>query len=724
MLLPLSLVAQDINKVNNDFNLYCNKTLDEITVDGVLDEETWQKADVADDFYMIMPMDTSLANAKTEVRVAYDDKNLYMSAVMYLKEGSDIVVSSMKRDFNFGLNDNFFCVIDPFNDLTNGFSFGANAAGGEWDGDQADGGRINLNWDNKWKSTVKNYDDKWIFEAAIPFKTLRYKKGLKSWGINFSRLDLSYNEKSAWTPVPRQFQSASLAFTGNLIWEEPPPKQGTNISLIPYGTASASKDVENSESSEYNYDFGLDAKVAITPSLNLDLTVNPDFSQVEVDRQVTNLSRFELFFPERRQFFLENSDLFANFGFRGNRSFFSRRIGLEAPIKYGGRLSGKITEDMRIGVMDIQTGSISPQFDEEGNLIEGGIPDQNYFVAAIQQKVFSRSNIQAIFINKESFDVDYAQHDSSVQKYNRDLGLEYNLASKNNEWTGKFLVHKSFSPHVSGDDFFQAASLEYDTRNLGIELTQQYIGENYNAEVGFIPRKGLHRISPEFRYSFFPTSKKINSHGPMLEADLFWNTDYTLTDIQSTLIYDVTFLDRSSMGVGSGYSYVLLQEPFDPTNSGGEELPAGSDYSWWDAGVGYTSSPGKLFTFELQAIYGGYFNGNLFQFEGSAGYRFQPYANINVDIEYNNIRLPDPYTSTSFLLVSPRLEVSFTKNIYLTTFVQFNEQAENVNLNARFRWRFLPASDIYLVYTENYWNNDFQSKNRALVFKFIYWLNI
>jgi hypothetical protein len=210
----------------------------------------------------------------------------------------------------------------------------------------------------------------------------------------------------------------------------------------------------------------------------------------------------------------------------------------------------------------------------------------------------------------------------------------------------------------------------------------------------------------------------------MLEADLLWNTDYTLTDIQSTFIYDLTFLDRSSLGIGTGYNYVLLQEPFDPTNSGGEELPAGSDYAWWDAGFRYTSAPGKLFTYGIHSTYGGYFNGNLFKIEGSAGYRFQPYANINVDIEYNNIRLPEPYTSTSFLLVSPRLEVSFTKNIYLTTFVQFNEQAENVNLNARFRWRFVPASDIYLVYTENYWHNDFNSKNRALVFKFIYWLNI
>jgi hypothetical protein len=721
LFMPVFLMAQ---KVNNNYNINCNRTLDEIKIDGVLDEETWQKADVAKDFHMMMPMDTSLANAKTEVRLAYDDKNLYMSAICYLKEEGKIVVSSMKRDFSFGTNDNFFAVIDPFNDLTNGFSFGANAAGGEWDGDQSEGGIVNLHWDNKWKSTVKNYDDKWIFEAAIPFKTLRYKKGLKSWGINFSRLDLSYNEKSAWTPVPRQFQSASLAYTGNLIWEEPPPKQGTNISIIPFGTASAMKDVENNKSAEYDYDFGLDAKVSITPALNMDVTVNPDFSQVEVDRQVTNLSRFELFFPERRQFFLENSDLFANFGFHGSHPFFSRRIGLDAPIQFGGRLSGKLDENWRIGVMDIQTGSVGPKYDEEGNIETGGIPTQNFAVAALQRKVFSRSSIQAIFINKESFGLNYNEHDSSVQNYNRDLGLEYNLASKDNIWTGKFLVHKSFSPHLTGDDIFQAANLEYDAKNIAIGLTQQYVGENYNAEVGFVPRTGYHKLTPDFAYRFFPASRKINTHGPRIEAEFLWNKDYQITDIQNTTFYNIQMLNRSSFTTGVGYSYVLLQEPFDPTNSDGEQLPAGSDYSWWDAGIGYSSAPQNRLTYEFTTIYGGYYNGKHLQLEGGIGYRFQPYANINVDFAYNDIQLPDPYKSASYWLVSPRIEVSFTKNIYLTTFLQFNEQAENVNLNARFRWRFLPASDIYLVYTENYWNNDFASKNRALVFKITYWYNI
>lgn len=717
-------------KINDAYEIHCNKAVDEIIIDGVLDELSWQNAEVADNFFMMLPMDTSYANAKTEVRVTYDEKNFYISAICYDDLPGGYVVESMKRDFSFGVNDNFLVFIDPFDDKTNGFSFGANAAGAQWDGLQSEGAAMNLNWDNKWESEVKNYEDKWIWEAAIPFKTLRYKKDILKWGINFSRLDLKWNEKSSWTPIPRQFPSASLAFTGNMIWDELPPPPGTNISLIPYIKASTFKDKEADTPVNNEFDVGFDTKVSITPSLNLDLTVNPDFSQVEVDRQVTNLSRFELFFPERRQFFLENSDLFANLGFRGVHPFFSRRIGLESPIYAGGRLSGKLNKDWRIGVMDIHTGDAGPRYDSEGALERGGIPSQNYAVAVLQRQVFARSNITASFINRESFNLSYEKHDSSFMEYNRDLGLEYNLASANNLWSGKFLLHKSFSPHLKGSDFFHVANLEYDSKKFSVEWVHEYVGQNYNAEVGFVPRTGYYRMSPDFRYSFFPKSKRMVSHGPNLEVMNIFDTDFKITDSETMLIYEFDMLDRSTFGVGVAHNYIRLLDPFDPTNSGGEELPAGSEYSWWSVGFGYTSTPKKLVTYNLEGSYGGYFNGTRLNLEGGIGYRFQPYGSINLDFDFNDIELPEPYTSINYILLSPRLELTFTNTIFLTTFVQYNEQADNVNINARFQWRFLPASDIFLVYTENYLPGDslgsidFSSKNRALVLKVTYWLNI
>ena len=314
------LRAQENN--SETFHLNIKEAIDPIIIDGKLDEKSWGEADVARDFYRITPMDTGFAEAKTEVMMTYDRENIYVAVICWDDLPGKNLIASLRRDFNFSANDNFIFFMDTFQDKTNGFSFGASAGGAQWDGLQSDGGTVGLEWDNKWFSKVNREEGRQVHEYMIPFKSIRYKEGIDEWGMNFSRLDNKRNEKSSWAPVPRQFPSASLAFVGTLHWDKPPPPPGTNISVIPYVSGRATKNQEDGSDTDYTFDAGFDAKIAVTSSLNLDLTLNPDFSQVEVDQQVTNLSRFELFFPERRQFFLENSDLFANFGDRNiGRSF-------------------------------------------------------------------------------------------------------------------------------------------------------------------------------------------------------------------------------------------------------------------------------------------------------------------------------------------------------------------------------------------------------------------
>ena len=363
-------------------------------IDGSAHEPAWQSAEVAGNFWMVLPMDTGRAKVRTDVRMAYDDHHLYLSAICYYGDvPGPYMVESLRRDWSFGNNDNFIFFLDTFDDQTNGFTFGVNAAGAQWDGLLYEGGKANLSWDNKWTSAVKNYEDRYELEIAIPFKSIRYKKGITRWGVNFSRLDLKTTEKSSWTPIPRQFPTAALALTGVLLWDEPPPSPGPNISLIPYALGGISRDYEANTPSPTRHDIGIDGKVAIGSALNLDLTVNPDFSQVDVDQQVTNLDRYELFFPEKRQFFLENGDQFANFGYATIRPFFSRRIGLGGvPIRFGARLSGKLNKDWRLGVMDMQTGAADDR----------GLPPQNFAVFALQRRVFSRSNIGIMLVDKES----------------------------------------------------------------------------------------------------------------------------------------------------------------------------------------------------------------------------------------------------------------------------------------------------------------------------------
>ncbi|MDX5338402.1 MAG: carbohydrate binding family 9 domain-containing protein [Cyclobacteriaceae bacterium] len=701
-------------KINSAYRLHIQKASSPILIDGVLDEKAWEEAEVATDFFMITPMDTSFAKVKTDVRMSYDENHLYLIVVNHHAVEGPYMVESLRRDFSFGKNDNFLLFMDPFDDQTNGFSFGANAAGAQWDGQMYNGGSVDLSWDNKWVSKVKNYEDKWVFEAAIPFKSIRYKKGITEWGINFSRLDLKTTEKSGWAPVPRQFPSASLAYTGTLVWDTPPPNPGANISVIPYVLGGISKDFQKEGETLYRKEFGMDAKISLTSSLNLDLTVNPDFSQVEVDRQVTNLDRFELFFPERRQFFLENGDLFGNFGYSTIRPFFSRRIGLEAPIQFGARLSGKINKDWRIGAMDMQTGAVD----------ERGLPSQNFSVIALQRQVGARSNISTILINKQSLNYN-PEINSGTAEFNRNIGLEYNLASANNLWTGKVMGLKSFGPDDSANGASHAANLRYSSGNLTWNWQHEYVSKNYTAEVGYVPRKGFFKISPSLAYKWFPKSEKILSHGPEGGMTLFYNTEWTHTDNNSFLGYAVRFRSQSNLASYLIYDFVKLQAPFDPTNSGQEKLPTGSDHFAFSWRTEFISKPQSVFTYGFSTRIGGYYaNGNLYTLTGDLGYRFQPYVSLSMSSTYNQIRLPEPWGDTDYWLVGPRLDVTMTNTLFFTAFVQYNEQIENINLNTRFQWRFKPASDLFIVYTDNYLPEPFNVKNRSLVLKFTYWWNI
>ena len=718
LLLSFSVLSQ---KKNEAYKLQLHRTAAPLVIDGILDEPDWQKADVATDFYMVLPMDTSSARVKTEVRMAYDNDHLYLIAVCYHLVPGPYMVESLRRDFSFGKNDNFLLFMDPFEDQTNGFSFGANAAGAQWDGIMYEGGRVDLSWDNKWVSEVKNYDDKWVFEMAVPFKSIRYKKGITEWGINFSRMDLKTTEKSAWAPVPRQFPTASLAYTGILMWDEPPPAAGANVSIIPYMLGGVSKDHENGKPVDYRGDIGGDVKIAVTSSLNLDLTVNPDFSQVDVDRQVINLERAELLFPERRQFFLENGDLFANFGYATIRPFFSRRIGLDVPIQFGARLSGKLNKDWRIGALNMRTEKVDSKF----------LPSQNFSVFALQRKIFARSNIGLIFVNKQS--LNYTPSTDPIvpvySQYNRNLGLEYNLASSNNLWTGKALFLKSFKPQNNGDDFTQAGNLTYASRKWNITWQHEYVGKNYLAEVGYVPnnvpRPGYIKLNPQLTKLFFPKSKHVLSHGPRIGSSLFFSPAGKTTDNETFLAYGVTFRTQSVWTTFVSNDYIKLLRKFDPTNSKKDSLEIGSEHQWNAFGFEYTSKPQSVFTFAFSSRYGGYYaDGTRLNITNDIGYRFQPYVSLSINTSYNDIRLPQPWGKTTFWLIAPRIDVTMTNKLFFTAFAQYNEQSKNVNLNTRFQWRFKPASDLFLVYTDNYLPESFTVKNRALVIKFTYWWNL
>jgi hypothetical protein len=702
-------VLASAQKKNAGYQYHIRKSAGPIVIDGLIDS-AWLKTDSADKFAMVLPMDTSLATVHTIVRMTYDNNNIYVLAVCYTAGPNQYMVESLKRDFNFQKNDNFIFFLDPFDARTDGFSFGANAAGAQWDGTMYEGGKVDLSWDNKWTSVVKNYPDRWVFEAAIPFKSIRYKKGVGLWGINFSRNDLKTTEKSAWAPVPRQFPTAALAYTGSLVWDELPPDAGTNISIIPYALGGISKDYTNGSKTDWKKEFGGDAKIGLTSSLNLDLTVNPDFSQVDVDQQVVNLNRYELFFPEKRQFFLESGDLFANFGYSDIRPFFSRRIGLNAPIRFGTRLTGKLDKDWRVGLMDIQTG-------ESNDAIT---PAQNYGVLTLQRRVFSRSNIGFMFINKDA-----TGSSAPGGAYNRNVGMEYNLASSNNAFTGKLLGIKSFTPGLKGHDAVVAGHLQYLSKYWTLYLQNEYVGKNYTAGVGYVPRVGYNKISPLVLHSFFPKQGAVLTHGIQLLSNYYFDEHFKRTDNESSLAYIVTFRNRSVFTLTGIDTYIKLLVPFDPTNTGKTPLPIGNQNHWNTIDAQFASKPQSLFTYLVEGLHGGYYiDGSRSSLIGQLGYRFQPYVNLSVNTSFNDLHLPAPYNNTSFWLVGPRADVTLSNTLYFTTYVQYNGQVKNINTNVRLQWRYKPASDFFIVYGDNSIPSPYTVKNRQLVVKWTYWCNL
>ncbi len=720
-----------------------------IALDGILDEQDWKDADVATNFYLNYPVDTAAAPFQSEARLTFSDHALYVSYVCYDDARPDIV-QSLRRDFDFGTNDNIGMYFGPYNDGINGFYFQITPYGvqseGTIAGAGAEDGSYSSNWDNKWFSKVTRHDDRWIAELMIPFKSFRFKSDAKEWNITFLRNDVKRNQISSWIATPIQFIPASFAYSGKLVWEEH-PHHTTNISVIPYVAGGTSRDnTTEPVTKDEDLQVGFDAKVGVTPSLNLDLTVNPDFSQVEVDRQVINLTRFEFQFPERRQFFLENSDLFDRMGFPEARPFFSRRVGLardtagvlrKVPIAYGARLSGSLSRKWRMSVLNMQT----------KEALQLGLPAQNFTVAAIQRNFWTQSNIQFSVVNKQSLGLNgfadstryfnkdlwknksYGDSAKVLNDYNRTLTLDLESRSKDNKWYLSGYFSKSYDNWNKDHNTTGGGFLSYTKRNYNWFVGSTYIQKNYTAEAGYVPSRGVYpgvtNVYASLYGTIYPKNSKLVNMRPMLDLNGTVIPTGEMADKQVALTYNFNFLNTAFFSLLYTNTFQQLTNDFNPTsNDDYTKFLVGERYNWNRMGFAFQSDQRKLFKYTLGATTGGFYNGTNLNMNGEINYRYQPYGSVSIRFDYNDLKLPDNYGKEKLFVVSPRFDLTFTRTIFLTTFVQYNTLLDNVNLNARFQWRYKPASDFFVVYTENYLPENLSSKTRSLVFKLTYWLNI
>ncbi|MDF7818469.1 DUF5916 domain-containing protein [Runella sp. MFBS21] len=719
-------------------------TNEKIKIDGILDEAVWQNIEPMGEFWQYFPSDTLKAQHRTEVKMTYDNKYVYVSAKCYTRN-KKFVILSYRRDYRAGGNDNVTFIFDTFNDRTNAFLFGMNPLGVMREALLYNGATDNSFfsefWDNKWVGESKIYDDYWTTEVAIPFTTLRFKDATQQWLFKSYRFDTQINENSTLIRIPQNQIIMNLGYSIPVVFEKPLKKPGANISLIPYIAAGTGRDFVNPDNPNNGsrLNFGGDAKIGVTSGLNLDLTINPDFSNVEADRQIINLTRFDINLPEQRQFFLENSDLFSGFGSyvinpflppqsnlggAGNQiisPFFSRQIGIAKDsttglgvpnrILYGARLSGKIDDNWRIGLLNTQTADDAFK----------GISGVNFTVASIQRKVFSRSNIAGIFVNKQTLHPDISPN---LTPFNRVGGLEYNFTSRDSRWQGKAFYHQSFSESKPKDAFANGFSLMYSVLKYTFRWAHDWVGKGYDAEVGFVPRKDYFRINPTLGFSFYPRTKLVNRYSVGVALEQYTMPNVGVTDRTAGPFLSMFFNSSARMLFSVNQNYTYLFSDFDALRSNGKlpSLKKGEGYTYYNASLNYFSDQRKKWWLFAQPLIGQYYNGTIMSLAGSLNYRYQPYIALAMNFTYNRIDLP--IGKNNVFLVGPRLDWTFSKSVFLTTFLQYNSQFENMNINTRFQWRFAPVSDFFLVYIDNYNTTNGQSRNRSIQAKVTYWFNL
>jgi hypothetical protein len=700
-----------------------------IKIDGVLDESEWKEAAVATPFLNKWPLDSGLAEAKTEVKMLFNDQFIYIAAINF-QARKDVIIQTLKRDQlePFWASDGFSVVLDPLTQKTNGFMFGLNAAGAQIEGAinvVGSWSRVNENWDNKWFSSVAIHDEYWIAEIAIPFSSIRFNEGHSEWGLNFIRSDMKRNVFSTWSRVPLQFNGMDLGHLGTLRWSEKITPDRSNVTVIPYISGGQARNHEEGEPSDRNGGAGVDMKIALTSSLNLDLTLRPDFSNVDVDRQMTNVTRFSLLYPERRNFFLENADLFTNFGSWLTRPFFSRRVGLNdgnpIPILAGARISGNLTKTLRVGIMDIQTDATRE------------VSANNYLVTSFQQSVFSRSSIKFFGASRQTTKTVEGDTD---EDFNRTYGGEFQYVSKNGNLSAYARAHSSSTPESLNQNDYLSAQVNYINKKFYAGILADKVGENYINDLGFIPRLenydaardttvriGHYTINPWFGLLMYrKNSRTINMIEPNTWSVINYRTSGEFLERNTSVNLSVYFKDTRQLYFEAFNTSVNLPFSADIIDSDVPIPKARYDFTQYS--IKYTTDSRKALSGDVRVGYGGFYNGTRVEYGATLNFRVQPWGSFGISYLQNDITLPGEYGEATFKLIGPRSEISIRNNVWWSTFLQYNTQENNFNINSRLQWRFKPMSDVFLVYTDNYGCDNLKVKNRGVVFKVTYWLNL
>ena len=707
---------------------YVKFTNQKIVIDGIDDETDWKIAEIKSNFWQWFPTDSLKALNQTEIRFLYDSNNIYVFIKCY-EDKNNTIISSLRRDMG-RFSDFFLFTLDTFNDLTNAYAFGGNSVGVKKDEIIFNGGRTlgkdsNWDWDAKFDLKTKVYENFYTAEMKIPLSSIRFSNNSKLWKYNVYRRRINDNEFSTLFRVPQEQSFINLSYSKPLVFEKPLGKSKTPITIIPYINLLKSNNFEIGRKTN-DFQYGGDGRIYIGTGLNLDVTINPDFSQIEVDDQIINLTRFALRLPEKRQFFIQNSDLFSGFGdIYENQPFFTRRIGvtkdingntIQNKIHAGIRLSGKLTNKLRVGLLNMQTA------EDEMNLI----PSNNNTVLSFQQSIFSKSNFKFLFVNRQKT----SENNSLLnqEKYNRVLGFDYNFISKDDKIRGKVFFYNTFSPSVNKEGFSTGGWINYNTRKNRFRTAFFKTTPNFTSDLGFTRRTDFKKNYTSYNRVFYPKSKSIQSieFGPQLYYIDKPGLNNQVTDRRFSANLSFNFKNMSGIDFEFTNSYIFLENNFDPTGANENSPINRGAYETRQIEMEYGSTNRRKFRFKSNINIGGYFNGEKYSISNDFNFRIDKLMQASLKFRYDKIDLPDPQNSVALFLISPKVDFTFSKNIFWATFVQYSNFSNSLGINSRFQWRFAPLSDLFLVYTDNsnYIENDFIPNFRTINLKITYWINI
>ena len=698
-------------------------------IDGdVLGDPAWAQATPITTFWQEQPDEGQPASERTEVRVVFTADTLYIGAVLYDSDPSGIIVSDARRDAAMDDTDSFQMILDTYRDRQNGFVFGTNPAGVEYDGQVTNEGQgggglgfgqrqsggsgsgFNINWDGAWTVRSKISEHGWSAEFAIPFRTLRYPAGAsQTWGVNFQRNIRRRNERAYWAPIPRQFNLYRLSLAGSIGGVQTPALR--NLRITPYALGNQLASGEVPVDPETDFDFGGDLKYGITPSLTLDATINTDFAQVEVDDQQVNLDRFTLFFPEKRPFFLENAGFFS-VGNPGEVDlFFSRRIGISdngeaIPIMGGGRVSGKAGR-FNVGLLNMQTS----EFDDI-------VPSTNFSVLRVSRDLPNRSSIGGIFTNRVAMG-DLAADD----EYGRTYGLDGKIGIGMTTVVSAFAA-KTETPGVDESDHAFNVRSQTNRPQWDFNVGYQEVGDGFNPEVGFISRRGYRKPDASLMTRFRPDDF-INIHELRPHATFrgFWGLDGFQETGYVHLDNHWQFRDSSEVHTGMNLTREGVRTPFEIYP--GVIIPPGT-YDHAEAQLVGMTNEGAPLSISMRATIGGFFGGDRLTLNPTLRMRAGDALTAQIDYQRNDIDLPGGAFVTN--LVRTRVSYSFTSRMFTQALIQYNDRADLWSMNFRFGWLQAANTGLFVVYTDTRGLYDLVDRpertDRSFTVKYSYMLDL